>query len=152
MLIFRLALERHIRDLSGAGARLSGGRWNHKGTPVIYTSSSRALAALEYLVHVPISMVPDGLCMAIVELPNTASIQDLKTSDLPGNWRHYPAPPELANIGSEWASGKKTLLLSVPSAVIEKENNILLNPVHPQMHMVKISNIEPYIFDMRFFR
>ena len=152
MLLFRLALKRHIRDLSGAGARLTGGRWNHKGIPVIYASSSRALAALEYLVHVPISMIPAELCMAVVEVPDSAPIKELNISDLPGNWRQYPAPPELAGIGSEWISGKRTLLLSVPSAVVEKENNMLINPAHPEMRMVRISNIEPYVFDMRLFR
>ena len=30
----------------GMGASLYGGRWNHKGTPVIYTTASRALCAL----------------------------------------------------------------------------------------------------------
>jgi RES domain-containing protein len=39
------AYEAH--DLSGKGAELSGGRWNRKGTPVVYASVSRALACLE---------------------------------------------------------------------------------------------------------
>ncbi|MCI0493899.1 RES family NAD+ phosphorylase, partial [candidate division KSB1 bacterium] len=42
-----------MNDLTGTGARQYGGRWNHKGTGIIYTSESRSLAILEYLVHVP---------------------------------------------------------------------------------------------------
>jgi hypothetical protein len=30
---------------------LYGGRWNHKGTPVIYSAASRALCALEVLAN-----------------------------------------------------------------------------------------------------
>ncbi len=33
------------------GASLYGGRWNHKGTPIIYTAESRALCALEVLAN-----------------------------------------------------------------------------------------------------
>lgn len=38
-------------DRTGAGAESSGGRWNAKGTPVLYTSESRALACVETLAH-----------------------------------------------------------------------------------------------------
>ena len=38
-------------DLSGKGAEITGGRWNDKGTPLVYTSTNRALAALETIVH-----------------------------------------------------------------------------------------------------
>ncbi len=36
---------------TGEGARLYGGRWNSKGTAVVYAAGSAALAALELLVH-----------------------------------------------------------------------------------------------------
>lgn len=55
MKLYRIAQTAHIKDLSGTGARLYGGRWNEKGVGVVYTSESRALAILEYLVHVPMS-------------------------------------------------------------------------------------------------
>ncbi|MEW6754200.1 MAG: RES domain-containing protein [Candidatus Latescibacterota bacterium] len=32
---------------SGDGARRAGGRWNHPGTPIMYTAGSLALAALD---------------------------------------------------------------------------------------------------------
>ncbi|MFN3458075.1 MAG: RES family NAD+ phosphorylase [Novosphingobium sp.] len=38
-------------DLSGKVAEITGGRWNDKGTPLVYTSTNRALAALETIVH-----------------------------------------------------------------------------------------------------
>ena len=53
--MYRTAQTAHIKDLSGTVACLYGGRWNEKGVGVVYTSESRALAILEYLVHVPMS-------------------------------------------------------------------------------------------------
>ena len=36
----------------------SGGRWNGKGTAVVYTSATLSLALLETLVHLPSGMLP----------------------------------------------------------------------------------------------
>ena len=47
MRVFRIANEKYIRSLSGIGAERYGGRWNHKGTRVVYTAASRALAMAE---------------------------------------------------------------------------------------------------------
>ena len=44
MLIYRLGSRRHPAN-DGLGASLYGGRWNHKGTPVVYAAASRALCA-----------------------------------------------------------------------------------------------------------
>jgi len=49
--LFRVTRKKYIDDLSGEGSRLYGGRWNHKGAAVIYTSESISLAAMEVLVH-----------------------------------------------------------------------------------------------------
>ena len=54
MLLWRIAADTPdyaSDDRTGKGAELKGGRWNRPGTPMIYTSSSRALACLETLVH-----------------------------------------------------------------------------------------------------
>ncbi len=37
---------------SGEGARRYGGRWNHRGTAVVYVADSLSLAALELFVHI----------------------------------------------------------------------------------------------------
>src|SRR5688572_9623223 len=50
MLAYRLASRQYPPDNS-EGARLSGGRWNLKGTPVIYASTSKALAAFEVFAN-----------------------------------------------------------------------------------------------------
>lgn len=49
---WRIVKEKHAATaFSGEGARLYGGRWNSVGTSLVYTSGTKALAALESLVH-----------------------------------------------------------------------------------------------------
>jgi RES domain-containing protein len=151
MIVYRIAKTKYINDLSGAGAKLYGGRWNHKGIGMIYTSQTRALATVEYLVHVPLSMVPRNLSIASIEIPGEIIPKEISISDLPENWRSFPAPIELVELGSRWALSNETLLMRVPSAVVGHEFNILINPLHPDMKRANVSHIEAYSFDPRLF-
>ena len=48
----RLVSPQYVDNaFDGEGARRYGGRWNSKGTSIVYAASSLALAALEMLVH-----------------------------------------------------------------------------------------------------
>jgi RES domain-containing protein len=149
MVVYRIAKTKHIHDLSGSGARSYGGRWNEKGIPVIYTSESRALATVEYLVHVPLSIVPGHISIVSIKIPDRITPKEISISDLPTNWRDYPPPWQLATLGTRWALANDTLLLRVPSAVVGPEFNILINPSHRDMKHVVISQIEEYKFDAR---
>jgi RES domain-containing protein len=149
MKVYRIAKTKYISDLSGTGARLYGGRWNNKGIGIIYTSETRALATVEYLVHVPLAMVPNNLCIATLETPDDIAAKEILVPDLPGNWRSCPAPFELAQLGTSWALSNETLLLRVPSVVVEHEFNVLINPSHPDIKHIIISYIENYSFDNR---
>ena len=52
MILWRLCeLADAAKAFDGEGARLYGGRWNHRGTRLVYASSTLSLAALECLVH-----------------------------------------------------------------------------------------------------
>jgi RES domain-containing protein len=68
MQVYGLAKANHPRDLSGIDARIAGGRWNVKGTALLYTAENRALATVEYLVHVPIAIIPGNLKMATLDV------------------------------------------------------------------------------------
>jgi RES domain-containing protein len=100
--VYRIALARHARDLSGQGARLNGGRWNNKGAAIIYTSESRSLAAMEYLVHVSLPDVPAGLKIVSIGIPAAMNAKQVELADLPRNWHEYPPPFELADLGTKW--------------------------------------------------
>lgn len=152
MEVFRIAKTAHIRDLSGTGARLYGGRWNQKGVAVVYTSESRALATVEFLVHVPIAIVPKDLSLARLSIPGNVAEEEVTTGDLPTRWRSHPAIPELAEIGRKWVESNSALLLRVPSAVVKDERNVLINPSHPEISLVEIVDVERCEFDPRLLR
>jgi RES domain-containing protein len=152
MEVYRIAKSSYSKDLAGLGARLYGARWNRKGSGLVYTSESRALASLEFLVHVPLSLVPPDLKIISINIPRGSSIEHVSLTDLPADWRSSPAPAALAEFGSTWAKFNKSLLLRVPSAIIDKEFNILINPNHPDMGQITINRIEDYGIDSRLLR
>lgn len=151
MIVYRIAKTKHINDLSGVGARLYGGRWNRKGIAMVYTSETRSLATVEYLVHVPLAMVPDDISIATIEIPEDIIPKEVSISELTTHWRTFPAPNELAELGTRWALSNETLLLRVPSAVVEHEFNILINPSHHDIKRIAVSHIEAYRLDKRLF-
>ncbi len=152
MEVFRIAKTKYIRDLTGSGPRTYGGRWNHKGVGLVYTSESRSLAAIEFLVHVPVSIAPKDISIITIEIPKKISRKNIDLKDLPKNWRENLPPEEIARMGSDWANSKESLLLRVPSAIIQNEYNILINPMHPDIGLLKLSKPERFSFDLRLFR
>ena len=147
MTVFRIAKRQYINDLSGEGARLFGGRWNKKGRSLLYTAESRSLATVECLVHMPKAVIPSNMCITEIELPDC--IYHLKSSALPENWNTYPAPSILADIIEQVFAEQHCLAIKVPSAIIDEEYNILIDPYHKLFKDVNILNIKEYIFDGR---
>ncbi len=149
MVAYRIAKREYIEDLSGEGARLHGGRWNRKGTAVVYLAENRALATVEYLVHVPLSLLPVDLYIAEISLPARAEIEEVRSKALPANWATHPPPAALAEIGEEWITRNETLVLRVPSAVVQGECNLLINPKHQHAKQIKIVSSDPMQIDAR---
>lgn len=147
--LFRISTSQHINDITGTGARIYGGRWNHAGYPVVYVSGSRSLAALEFLVHVPMALAPEDLSIVEINIHKNVKRVSIKESQLPLNWRDYPAPEQLANIGTNWIKSKSSLLLDIPSAVVDKEINTLINPLHPDIIHVNVAIVKGFSFDPR---
>ena len=152
MVVYRIAKKRYVNDLSGIGARITGGRWNHKGVAIVYTSESRSLATVETLVHVDLATLPEDLYVASIQVPQGITPKEISISELPPDWRAFPYSSELANIGSEWVLKNQKLLLRVPSAVVEYEYNILINPSHPDIRQVKVIQVEKFTYDKRLMR
>lgn len=140
--LFRISTSKHINDITGTGARMYGGRWNHAGYPVVYTSDSRSLAALEFLVHVPMAFAPENLSIVEINIQENIERESINESQLTLNWRNYPAPEQLASLGTNWIKSKSSLLLDIPSSLVEKEVNTLINPLHPDIKFVNLSNID----------
>jgi len=147
MLTYRISKCTYIDDLRGTGAALYGGRWHNKGTYILYTAASPSLAMLESIVHISTLAIPD-FCIICLEIPDDSIL--VKTeSDLPSEWNAIPAPDILKNLGDTFINQNKFLALQLPSVVMPKENNFLLNPAHPAFGMVKKIYQSPIPFDER---
>lgn len=152
MKVYRIAKRQFINDLSGEGARRYGGRWNRKGSSVLYTASSRALATVEYLVHLPMALAPKDLCIAELVISDTIAIEQIELSQLSDGWDEHPAPSALAMLGEMWLRQAQSAVLKVPSAVVKDEWNLLINPLHADFTQISIQSVESYQFDKRLLR
>src|SRR6266545_6157615 len=100
MLVYRLASGRYPAN-DGFGASLYGGRWNHKGTPVIYAVASRALCALEILANA--NELGGDYLVTPIDVPGDLAATDLSVDDLPSNWNAAQPTSTTADIGTAWA-------------------------------------------------
>ena len=148
--VWRICKKQHVKGaFTGEGARLYGGRWNHKGSAVVYCASSLALAALEVFVHVDPSELPDDLMSIPADIPDKLKVERLSPNKLPKSWRASVGPDVLKDIGTTWAQGGQTVALFVPSAIVPEEENVLMNPTHPDFAKIKLGLPRPFAFDPR---
>ena len=138
MKIYRLTKTKYINDLSGEGARLLGGRWNEKGIPLLYFSEHLSLCVLELLTRMDFEFITSDYSFLEAEVPNSLILTLKNPEDLTKKWRENPPTFHTQDYGSNWFKSNKTLGLSVPSAVLSFENNILINPNHKHFSKVKI--------------
>jgi len=138
-------------DLSGKGAETTGGRWNKKGTPLLYTSGSIALACLETIVHLggfwPLPLnrylvriyVPDEAWEARVMFDPSINI----------GWDALPEGLVSIDWGTNWAISAASLLAQVPSVVVPEEPNIIINPKHPGASTLVATKLRRWTYDAR---
>lgn len=149
MTCWRLVKSRRAGQvLSGDGARLFGGRWNHAGSRIVYASSTLSLAALEVFVHLHGHEANMSFAAVQLSIPNDA-VEVLSRSDLPNGWRSSPAPDACKDLGSMWARSQRSLALIVPSIIVPQETNILICVDHPLYKRVKVSSTDEFVFDER---
>ena len=144
---FRLVQVRWAHDaMSGEGARIAGGRWNPPGLPAVYLAESRALAALEIVVHAPREVL--RLDWRIFEV-EVADEWIAEPGRLPKGWRDLPSSPAARRFGEGWLRKMTVPALRLPSAVIPEESVLLLNPRHPDAGRLRVSKAETFRFDQR---
>jgi RES domain-containing protein len=149
--VWRLCSRAHAA-FDGDGARRAGGRWNERGTALVYASATLSLAAQELFVHLDPAELPKDFVAVSADIPDSVRIKILGATALPKNWRRYPAPESLAAIGTAWARSLETAVLEIPSAVIPQERNYLLNPAHTDFVKIRPNRPEPFAFDPRMWK
>jgi RES domain-containing protein len=147
--VWRIVRPAHAANpLSGAGAARWGNRWNSIGVPMVYASTSRPLALLEMLVHLPREYAPLGAVLVPAEVPD-----DLisATPEMPEGWNQFPYGEESRRIGDHWVEQGSSLAMFVPSVILPAEKNILINPAHAHFRQITVGPPEPQAFDRRLF-
>ena len=150
MIVYRLSRSKYADDLSGRGAELTGGRWNSKGVPVLYTGENISLCMAEVAVHMPLGIVPLDYFLVTIEIPDE-EIEELSKDILPDYWREVLKIDDTQKIGDNFFENSNKMILKVPSAVVLFEFNYLVNPNHKKFNQVKILKTEPFQFDKRLF-
>jgi RES domain-containing protein len=149
MRVFRIADSR-FPIFDGTGVRISGGRWNAPGRPVIYTAETFAGAMLEILVHANLSRLPKRYVYIEITIPDEVFIQSATGE---GMALFEPDGQERSmEFGNRWLVDGRSAVLVVPSAVTGGiETNALINPAHPDFALIRASDPKAVLWDSRFF-
>ena len=151
MKVFRLSKKKYAYQLNGKGASKFGSRWNSKGTEIIYTAESRALAMAEVAVHLTLATLPGDFIMIEIDIPDHLDIETLKMTDMPENWANHPPILSTQTVGDQFVGSLKSCVLKVPSSVVQGDFNYLINPHHQEFSHISIVNVINFPFDKRLF-
>jgi RES domain-containing protein len=149
MIVYRLSSGTYRNDLSGTGAKLYGGRWNSAGLRALYTTEHISLAVLEILVHIKSYGLPPDYHLITIEIPDTTAVVTIDQGKLKQNWKDDIAYGQF--IGDEFLNANQSLVLKVPSAIIDQEYNFVINPAHPDAAKIKIQSFKIFMFDKRLY-
>lgn len=134
--------------MSGEGAYLHGGRWNSKGTPVVYLGTSLAQAAMELLVNLQRYDVLRKFHKMEVTF-DEALMQHIDLADLPADWTSPTLMSSVQMTGDAWINDASSVILQVPSAALPGEYNYLFNPAHPDANKVVFGPLTEFRYDPR---
>jgi RES domain-containing protein len=138
-------------DLSGKGAESTGGRWNKKGTPLLYSSGSIALACLETIVHLGgFSPLPLNRYLVRIDVPEDEwGARVIFDPSLNVGWDALPEGLISIDWGTDWAISAASLLAQVPSVIVPEEPNIIINPKHADASTLVATKVRRWTYDTR---
>lgn len=144
MRIWRIS---NFADLSGRGGMLVDGRWSRRGTPVVYCTDHPSTALLEILVHATRQTVPETFQLIEIDVPNGIKAAEPIIVD------GWDKDIELTRRqGADFLSANRYALMKIPSVIMPKASNYLLNPNHDDASRMTIAGLYRYPFDSRLFK
>jgi RES domain-containing protein len=156
MLIYRCVKRDYLESYDGMGnSYRKGARWNLPHYPVLYFAPNPSVAALELANYFPSpDLVPENYVMGEYEITDPVTSRTISLQDLPENWKDYPHPNSTKEIGSAWLQQGKESCLFVPSAATpgNLENIIVMNPMHPEIKHIKLTQVIQSIYSDRIFK
>lgn len=138
-------------DLSGTGAKLTGGRWNERDVPAVYSSESRSLACLETMAHLNSGGLPLNRYLVEITIPDDlwSMREEHDAASLPVGWDARPASRTSIAFGTTWLRSRRSALLCVPSVIVPEETNVLINPLHPAGTGITARKVRLWSYDPR---
>lgn len=147
MLLYRISKSIYANELRASGQE---NRWNSNGNMVIYAASSLSLACLEVVVNTSNNLlITQNFCSVIIDITEETGVTIAGLDTLPENWKEREQKSYTQRIGDDWYNKQETLLLRVPSAIINTEYNYLINTKHPDFNKVSIAQVDNFMFDKR---
>ncbi len=152
MIVYRVIREKFRHDaLSAEGSRLFGGRWNPKGTSVLYTTSTPELGLVETLAHAPSVRYEDlpNYWLSQIELPD--DLRSFSADEMPTFWRDktYDRTQDWLRA---WLEKPDRLAVAVPSVIVPFSQNIIIHTLHPLFDQVRLLDQQPLRIDDRLWR
>ena len=137
--------------LLGVGGHFVDGRWHTMKRSVIYAAEHPALAMVEVMVHMRLSLTNIPLTLNLIRIDILGGATQSAAFALPGGWQVNE--PTSQALGNSWFDSNMALLVPVPSAILASSMNYLINPNHPEAttHLTE-ALVEPFWFDKRFLR
>ncbi len=150
MALFHRIVQRRWAQmaLDGEGARKYGGRWNPPGVHAVYLADSRALAALEIIVHAPREVLRLEWRVISVEIPDSW-IEEIAPEKFPKDWRAQPFSDHARRLGAAWMRSGKMPAYLLRSTIVQEEKCLLLNPLHDAFREIGKWKPEVFTFDPR---
>ncbi|MDP2368725.1 RES family NAD+ phosphorylase [Rhodoferax sp.] len=139
-------------DLTGAGAKATGGRWNRAGNAVLYCAETPSLACLETLVHLDSGGLPLNRYLVAIDIPaDVWKKRDVQTAvTLAVGWDAIPHGMVSLDFGTNWLLSKRSAILTVPSAIVPEDAVVLVNPMHVDARAMIAVKLRKWTFDSRF--
>ncbi len=147
MIVYGITTEQWSKSLQASG---SPARWNAKGQFVIYTAGSRSLACLENLVHRSGEWLGKMYKVMLIKFPDKIKIDTIDETSLKNNWQQFNNFSYCQSMANKWLTESTAVILRVPSVIIKKEYNYLINPQHRDFKLIKLIGVEGFNFDERF--
>ena len=114
---------------------------------MIYTSATYSTALLEKLVR--LGELPANQHYVEIEIAAGVSYEVVTEASLPG-WISSDKSVSKA-FGSAWFQSRRSAILIVPSIVARLDENILINPHHPDFSRINADIEKPVPWDDRLF-
>jgi RES domain-containing protein len=138
-----------LEAFSGDGSAKRPGRWNHKGVRTVYCADTLAGACLETLVHIrPLPRAFPPSVFFEFEIDD-ALLEVHPTAALPKSWNAPVVTNETRDFGSDFLTSARNVGLLIPTVVIPRGWNLVLNPCHMAFEIDTVKGPFPFYYDPR---